>query len=76
MGWILTLVIFTLQFLLIMISRQKNSTQVLSALLLSSEKEYGGQALAGKATLKISVVLRAGKWARDSDTLGAQTWTC
>lgn len=76
MGWILTLVIFTLQFLLIMISRQKNSTQVLSASLLSSEKEYGRQALAGKATLKIRVVLRAGKWARDSDTLGTQTWTC
>lgn len=60
----LTLVIFRLQFLLIIISRQENCSQVLSALLLSSEKEYGGQPLAGKATLKIRVVLGAGAWAK------------
>lgn len=59
-GWILTLVIFRLQFLLIIISRQKKLHISLSALLLSSEKDYRGQALAWKATLNISVVLGAG----------------
>lgn len=60
------LVIFRLHFLLIIISRQKNSAPVLSALLLSSEEcECGGQALAGKAALKLRVVLGAGVWAKD-----------
>lgn len=60
------LVIFRLHFLLIIISRQKNSAPILSALLLSSEEcECGGQALAEKAALKLRVVLGAGVWAED-----------
>lgn len=72
-GWILTLVVFRLQFLLIIISRQKKTPHK-SVCLAPKLRERLQRAGAGwESHSEYQCGARSRAWAKDSETLGAQT---